>query len=113
MNTPVNTAAAIDELGALKARAKQLEAFLKSDAADFLVDVDGKTRATGDVFQATLSATPDKMADITDWETVARKAGASVQLITAHTERDKVTRKGSTTLRVTPRKDVAADAVAV
>jgi hypothetical protein len=112
MNTALTTAQAIDERGAIAARAKVLDAFLKSDKAEFTAETDARSRALGDFFEAVLSTTEDKVADVVDWETVARKAGASVQLITANTERDKVTRKGSTSLRINARKDVAAAAVA-
>lgn len=113
-NVALNVPAAIDRLGALKVEIKALEGFLKSEAAaaDFDRETEARLRAFGEVFEAVLSTTEDKLADVTDWEAVARKAGASRQLIAAHTERNKVVRKGATSLRVTPRKDVAAREVA-
>jgi hypothetical protein len=88
----------VDDLGELRAqiadlqdRAKRLESVLRES---------GDGTYQGALFRATVT-TSERSS--TAWKTVAEKAGASRQLITAHTSTKEVT-----TLRVTARlKDAA------
>ena len=111
-NTALNLAAAIDELGAAKARVAALEAFVRAASPEFEAETEARRRALGDVFQATLVDIPEstRLDHKALLEVVLERTGfrISPQLRTAHTKAV----AGSTRLTVSPRKDAAAARVA-
>jgi len=110
METLTTVPEAIDELGALKVRIKELEAFLKTDEAleEFDVKANESKKALGCVFQATRTEVAPTIKNVTNWEAIAKKLNPSHQLIAANTEKDKVVRKGYVRMSISPRKDIAA-----
>ncbi len=87
-------AAAVDELGAIKAQIAELKAREEQIKQD-LVEC-GVSEAEGRLFRATVSLVE---RETTDWKAVAQKLNPSRQLITAHTSSTT-----SSTVRVSARK---------
>ncbi len=83
LHTPT---APVDRLGELKAQIKQLQDEAK--AIESALKADGQDRYEGVFFAATVSRTERATVD---WKTVAERAGASRQLIRAHTKTKPVT----------------------
>ena len=128
MNTMENFDGLADEAGVIKVRMTADKARL--DAIRDIMISAGKTKLVDKVFKASTVTTPDTIKPVLNEERIAIHMGAdpgeskkdpfralavakgaSPQLLTAHTS-DKITRKGSVSLRVEARKDVAAASVA-
>lgn len=92
-----NLADDVDTLGTLRAEAKHLNEQIKVLEAH--LKASGYDEINGDLFHATVSYSERSTVD---WKTVAERAGASRQLITAHT-----TTRPIVTLRVSAHKKAA------
>lgn len=84
----------------IESAAKKAKESAKDDIVSFMKDNEGLMNPEGTVLLATYKSAKDTISDVTDWQAVAKEAGATAELIEKHTKKGVVTRKGSRSLKL-------------